>query len=88
MTETMHRFNTLLREMVVRGSPPHRRKSARATSCDSSGTRTPSHTSEGASGTHERTSPGSAAFVGRGPTIAHRTIPLGRLSLSEAFLWI
>ncbi len=43
------RFNALLEEMIVRRSPPDRRKSRRAASSGYNGTRTPSHTSEGAS---------------------------------------
>ena len=43
------RFNALLEEMIVRGSPPDRRKSKQAASSGYSGTRTPSRTSEGAS---------------------------------------
>ena len=43
------RFNALLEEMIVRGSPPDRRKSKWVVSSGYSGTRTPSRTSEGAS---------------------------------------
>ena len=57
----MRRFEALLREMVVKGSPPDRRKSSRTASADCSDTQTPSRTSEGVSGKRERESPGSTA---------------------------
>ena len=55
------RFRALFEAMVVRGSPPDRRKSKRAASGGCSDTQTPSRTSEGVSGTREHESPGSTA---------------------------
>ena len=49
MNDAIARFNALLHEMVVKGSPPDRRKSSRAASAGCSDTQTPSRTSEGAS---------------------------------------
>ena len=43
------RFNALFDALVVRGSPPDRRKSRKDSRADCSGTRTPSRTSQGAS---------------------------------------
>ena len=55
------RFWALFDAMIVRGSPPDRRRSKQAASAGCSGTQTPSRTSEGASGIRERESRGSKA---------------------------
>ena len=59
--EARRRFDALFEAMVLRGSPPDRRKSLRAASDDCSDTQTPSRISEGVSGTRERASHESTA---------------------------
>ena len=59
--DNLRRFNRLLEAMILRGSPPDRRKSKRDPSADCSDTQTPSHTSKDVSEKHEHESLGSRA---------------------------
>ena len=60
----MRRFNALLEAMIVRGSPPDRRKSKKDPSADCNDTQTPSHISKDASEKHEHEFPESKASSG------------------------